>query len=65
MAFPKKNILRAIGWKDMGWTAKTIENGRYVEMRHEFCGNRLKIGKEKDIIFRFCSVCMVRIMKEN
>ena len=37
MAFPKKNILRAIGWKDMGWTAKTIENGRYVEMRHEFC----------------------------
>ncbi len=76
MTFPKKILGIRIGWKDLGEDKRfagtyklehpytilgypvTHENMHYV---HEFCGNKLRIGEEKEELFYYCPNCTRKI----
>lgn len=63
--FPNKFLGFPIGWKKMGCvrTRNTIENGEQIQQTliHEFCKNILHIGKQDNIPFLYCPICMVKI----
>lgn len=67
MAFPEKNWLGfRRGWKDLGQIkySSCFEDGeyRYTGVVHNLCGNRGRVGKEGDKLFKFCPVCEVKLV---
>lgn len=65
--FPKyKNYIlfkKKDGWKDLG-EIEIDDSPSYAYAKievHQFCHTRLRIGKERGEIFKFCPRCMVKV----
>lgn len=61
MAFPKKKYwLWADGWERRGEMDLCIKI--YCTCcNHTFCGHKLKIGIEKNEVFKYCPCCLVKV----
>ena len=60
MAFPKKILWIPIGWKDLGKKNSWMENDKRMGEFHQFCRNRVRVGKEDNKLFTFCPRCKVK-----
>jgi hypothetical protein len=54
------------GWEDLGeisWIEQIDKNGKDFLQQdiHEICGDPLHAGKERDVVFRFCKRCKVKV----
>jgi hypothetical protein len=60
--FPKKKYLFFTdGWEDLGLMDEFREDSDKITALHKFCMRRVRIGKEKGKLFKFCPRCLVKI----
>lgn len=62
--FPERTkwLKRPVGWIDLGRVAEywDEDNRMGVFELHGLCATRLRVGKEKEELFRFCPRCFVK-----
>lgn len=65
MSFPQKTkfLKRPLGWTDLGSIGSHWEEAEKRQMFHihSLCGQRIRIGKEENNLFRYCPRCMVKL----
>lgn len=69
MSFPnyKKNwlgIRKPYGWKDLGEVFSSYKDDKKILFVHNVCQRISHVGKEDNEIFRFCPLCLVKLIFE-
>lgn len=67
MAFPEKNWLGfKKGWEDLGKIdAKWVRDDVYTQPICTFCRTPIRIGREKQRVFKYCPRCLMDVTGKN